>query len=379
MRIKQIGIAMITLALIAGACSKKTEPGAGGDKKAGQTFSIQVDAKKPGQTANVEAIAYFPKEVKVHAGDTLEFGVNWSGAPHTVTFGTIVDAGVAKFDPKVDGEPAELQKIPRMIPMGPGDADPVAVNPCFVETGDPTKDTCKKDQPLLNGKQALYSSGFIADGAKFTVALSKDIAAGTYTYFCTLHRSEMSGKVTVVAAAEKVATPAEVTAEGDAAIEKFIADLGKTQALIKNGGGPGVIFAGSVDPDVKEGFLTEFGPKDTKAKVGGVVKWTVLGPHSVAFNAPQDAVEIMTKAADGWHLNRKLLGPTKSPPAAPSKETGNVVDAGTWNGEGFVNSGFLPGFGPPGYLTWQIKFSKAGTYPFACLIHPDMEGTVTVA
>ena len=60
--------------------------------------------------------------------------------------------------------------------------------------------------------------------------------------------------------------------------------------------------------------------------------------------------------------------------APPGEEEGPPppVDAGTWNGEGFFNSGIMFG----GDFT--LSFSEPGTYEYDCLIHPGMQGTVTV-
>ena len=52
------------------------------------------------------------------------------------------------------------------------------------------------------------------------------------------------------------------------------------------------------------------------------------------------------------------------------------LDAGTWDGEGFVSSGVVFGEGSP--LLYSVTFSRAGTYDYACLIHPRMVGKVTV-
>lgn len=376
---KRIAVSMVLLALAAAACSKKEEAPKGPEA---QTYTVQVDTKKPGQPFNFFATGYFPKELKVHAGDTIDFSLNWSGEPHTVSFGTLIDQGLAKLDPKSDEEPAELKKIPSMLPEGPGDANPVSTNPCFVATGDPTKETCKAEQPAFSGRDAFYSSGFVAPDTRFSVKLAADLAPGTYSYFCTLHRGGMVGKVTVVAASETADTPAEATKTGDEQIAKLVAGLTPAFDQIKNGGGPGVVFAGGFSETLDfegEAGVAVFGPKDLAVKRNALVKWNILGPHTITFNPPQDAVELLVKAADGWHLNPKALGPAGAPPTETTKETGNVGDGGTWNGEGFFSSGLLLGFGPPGYLTWQVKFGKAGTYKYQCNVHPDMEGTVTVS
>jgi hypothetical protein len=59
----------------------------------------------------------------------------------------------------------------------------------------------------------------------------------------------------------------------------------------------------------------------------------------------------------------------------PPKE----VDGGSWNGSGFYNTGLYLSFpAPDQFFSYKLKFTKAGTYSYACLIHPGMEGTVKV-
>ena len=48
------------------------------------------------------------------------------------------------------------------------------------------------------------------------------------------------------------------------------------------------------------------------------------------------------------------------------------VDAGRWNGEGFLSSGAQ--FGG----SYTVTFTRPGVYPYACLIHPRMVGEVVV-
>ena len=48
-----------------------------------QTVEVQVDAS-PADT-QLAFTAYFPSEVTVHPGDTVDFQSNFTGEPHTVT------------------------------------------------------------------------------------------------------------------------------------------------------------------------------------------------------------------------------------------------------------------------------------------------------
>ncbi|MHB8512848.1 MAG: plastocyanin/azurin family copper-binding protein [Actinomycetota bacterium] len=388
--VKRLMVSVIALALIGTACSKKAEtstpPSASGPAGA---YVVQVDAKQSGQAINVGATAFFPSALSVHPGDTVVFKSNFSGEPHSVTFGTLVDQGLATASPREGApEPAALKKIPVMLPTGPGDANPVSVNPCFVASGTLTAASCTTTQPDFNGKYELYNSGFLPGGATFTMKLASDLAPGTYHWFCTLHRASMQGKLTVVSTSQTVPSAADVATQGQNGIEEFIAKLKPFADQASHGMGPGAIFAGGFPPPSAHipGLATQFGPKAATVHVGQLVKWIILGAHTVDF-IPEtgsammsDTTGVMTKGPDGkWHIDLKDFTPKHSPPANPTKQTGNVVNAGTWNGTGDLNSGFLPGFGPPGYLTWEVKFSKKGTYKYHCAVHPGMDGTITVA
>ena len=100
-----------------------------------QSYSVGVDAKN--DTFPIAAVAYYPNELTVHPGDTVDFNSIFSGEPHTVTFGTLVDQGLPKAKPTDTVEPPELLKIPLMLPNGPGDAIQAAAQPCFLASGDP--------------------------------------------------------------------------------------------------------------------------------------------------------------------------------------------------------------------------------------------------
>lgn len=387
MTVRRAAAALLALALIGSACSKKED--AGTDTGKAKSYTVQVDAHTQGGDYGVYASAYFPSEVKVHPGDTVSFKLNWSGEPHSVTFGTLVDEGAAKLDPAAEDEPEAWKKIPSMLPDGPGDAIQSTVNPCFLDSGaPPEKDACTADQqkqPAFTGKQAFYNSGFLSDGSNFSVKFDATIAPGTYNFFCALHRGIMMGKVSVVAAAVEVPAPAEVLKQGNDGVAQISTKLKATFDKSKSGMGPGALFAGTSDPAFFEqkppldAGVTEFLPKTATAKVGAKVKFVPVGAHSVTFNAPQDAVELLVKGPDGaWHMNPKAAGPAQSPPTVPSDKP-VATDAGTWNGTGFLNSGILLGFGPPGSVSWTVTFGKAGTYAFRCVVHPDMEGSITVS
>jgi plastocyanin len=343
-----------------------------------QTFQVSVD----GHTAENKTafLSYFPHELSAHPGDTVAFDLADSGEPHTVTFGTLVDSGIAALPTWTDPntEPPDLAKLPLMLPAGPGDANQVAANPCYIASGDPPADAataCSATaQPAFDGTQSFYNSGWLAPDAPFTVTLSPDLKPGTYHYFCLLHRAGMVGTLTVVDPSTDVKSPGDATAEGETQIAD---DVAKLAPAVQAANAAPTAQAGVFSQDVQEAFSSTFTPDPISIPVGGSVTWLNMGPHTVSFNAPQSATSFRVEAADGTvHLNAAAGAPSGGPGAPPPPPT--LVDAGTWDGTGFLSSGIMVSFPPPPLYQYKVTFSKAGTYKYVCLVHTDMQGTVKV-
>lgn len=362
-----------------------------------ETFTVNVDGDAP--TFNAGFLSYFPKELSVHPGDTVDFKLVDSGEPHTVTLGTLADAGLAAAAAATDpfAPVPELDKLPSLLPEGPGDANQTAATPCFVDSGEPPEnERCPEaEPPPFTGTQTFYNSGWLGAEDIFSVALSPDIEPGTYGFFCLLHGQAMSGEINVVEAETAVKSPEEAAQEGQAQLDEIVAKLQPAvdQAIAATAD---TALAGTGSPEAQEGLATIFGPEDLSIPVGGSVTWTVLGPHTVSFNAPEDAVGIRVEAPDGSvHINEKSVVPANSPGQPPPPEPDpnaspppppdpnapppppTVIDAGAWDGTGFRSSGIILSF-PPELFAYKQTFTTAGTYTYQCLIHPDMEGTVTV-
>lgn len=374
-----------------------TTPAAAGP----QTVGVQVDGKSPSLVASYTA--YFPNEVKARPGDSVKFTSTYGGEPHTVTLGTMVDTALPKAaaaGPNAD-EPPELKKIPALIPDGPGDAVQTVAQPCFLATGDLPAGgaACSKEQqaqPAFDGTQSFFNSGFLPDQATFTVKLANTIKPGVYNYFCTLHRAGMSGKITVVDSGQTVPPPAQVTQEGQSQLNALVQKLQPTETALKAGTLPPFVaqakpdqaLAGGGTQDIQNALVNEFGPPAASVPVGGSLTWTVLGPHTISFNAPASAQNIINKTPDGAvHLNQEAGapagGPGVPPPSGPPPSTNGppppptVVDGGSFDGTSFHSSGIILSF-PPALTAYKLTFQKAGTYNYVCLIHPDMKGTVKV-
>ena len=362
-------------------------------------MTVGVDASS--KTSQVGFTAYFPNEVTLHPGDTVDFESHFNGEPHTVTFGTLVDQGLAKASPTDQEEPAELKKIPPLLPDGPGDAVQASAQPCFLASGDPpASDACSKDQqkqPDFDGTQPYYNSGFVPDGEHFKVTLAKDIKPGTYNWFCALHREGMTGKITVVAADAKAQSADDVKQAGQKQLSDKQDKLKSTIEAVKGGtlppfiptAAPNGVIVGGHSQDVEDAYPVLFGPDKVNVKVGDTVTWTIVGPHTVSFGATEALRTFIAKAPDGSvHVNPDSAAPaggagqpqgpppsgdSNAPPGPPTP-----IDGGSYDGTGLHSSGIVLSF-PPSLFSYSLKFTKAGSYEYVCLVHPDMKGTVNVS
>jgi plastocyanin len=107
-----------------------------------------------------------------------------------------------------------------------------------------------------------------------------------------------------------------------------------------------------------------FMPGEVSIPVGGSVTWNIGSddPHTITFGeGPADV------PPDAWPVE----GFTAPDPATPPPYD---LGTATWEGTGFVNTGILPGKTSKATVT----FPSAGTFPFNCVIHPGMSGTVNV-
>lgn len=408
---------LVVLAVFAMACSSgksstdktATSVAAAATKTAAEstTATVQVDGDADGFDAFM--IHYFPDNVTLHAGDTVKFKLKNSGEPHTVSTGGPIDA-LLKFvydycgpeglkaakcqgqpPPDIDAKFNDLNnKLPSLLPQGPGDANQTAANPCFLTTGAlPDNTACPKaDQPAFDGTQAFYSSGWLSDSNDFVVKLSPDVKPGAYRFICLLHGPEMIETVNVVDKSAKADTADDVKARMGDQLKTYQDALSQPAADLKafkgaDDHGVKVDVQAEADADSIAAGVAEFGPDTISIPLGGTVSWKVNGFHTISFNAGEDAKSLRSVAADGSvHLNQKAGAPAQTtPPEFPPNTGGGgpppdapptVFDGGTWNGDGFLSTG---GFGD---AVFKLTFSKAGTYQYKCLIHDGMEGTVKV-
>ena len=197
MRGWQLLVAAGVLAAVATACE-------GADATGAQSREVLVDYVHDEFAASY--LAYFPRDVTMHPGDTVTFRQEWTGEPHSVTMGTMVDDMMGVITPLLeeyahlpdDEIPPEVfeqfmaatETLPWMLPddVGGGPVNQNVGQPCYLEEGAPPEDLMQpcteeqQEQPPFNGRQSYYNSGFIPyegeQGNTFVVPLADDIEPG---------------------------------------------------------------------------------------------------------------------------------------------------------------------------------------------------------
>jgi plastocyanin len=424
---------VLVVCLFAGLLTSCGDGGGGAASGDGEERSVLVDFRHDEFAAAF--LQYYPEQLKVRPGDTIQFRQAWTGEPHSVTFGKVVDDFIEVFPALEEYESVEaareggvdediidkaVQSYARFPTMTDAfQAVPAGAEPCFVADMDDApifrdvdtdvvdrNATCPKggkEQPAFNGRQALYNSGFIPysgeRGNTFTVPIAEDATPGTYQYYCNYHFVFMGGSVEVVEKGAEIPSQSEVSkqarkeidADAAKALERVRAAEAKRvgdtiRETVEGPEGESVSevtlpLSGRATDDETPAIINEFFPRKFTAKVNEKVTWSLDGSlHTVSFNVPK-YFPIFTVADSGrvrwdpqayeprgWDLDyeARTFGPEEPEPVE--------IDAGRWDGKGgFHSSGaLLPGD------TFSVTFTKPGTYPFACVLHPQMVGTLVV-
>lgn len=179
-------------------------------------------------------------------------------------------------------------------------------------------------------------------------------APGSYSFACLLHRF-MTGTLEVADKDEARAAPDKVA--GKAAEERSAALASATKL-----GEPSPV-AAQEGLTVASGWgdeltaVNKFSPIAAKVKAGERVTWKSTSPyepHTVTFASPFESPE----------------------------EPGTFIPGGVASGaryaSGFAHSGLI-GLQPFPAESFSLVFSKTGTYPYVCVLHPGMVGQVEVS
>lgn len=382
---------VMLLALVAAGCSSEPEK-RGTGRRAPQTIVVEVGAQSAELPTSFPT--YFPNSVRARPGDILLFTSRSTGEPHTVTMGTLVDVALAAAAKtqrtETATEPPEVQRLPRLIAQPSGEVDQAAAEPCFLGPGQiPGNALCAPGpQPPFTGREAFYNSGFLPNGNTFRVELARDMTPGAYGFLSLFHGSRMSGQITVADEGDVVPTAEDVRRVAEEQRTFFVGQLkGAAEAAVATAR-PDQALAGIALPEITDGVVDVFVPKSATVPAGSAMTWTVVGVHTITFNAPDDAGPVLHKGPGGdWQPNPTVVGPAggdvelRVPPrgTAPEQDIAapTVIDAGPWDGMGIRSSGLLVS-SPAERVEYVITFTRPGTYSYRCLIHSDMAGSVRV-
>jgi plastocyanin len=315
-----------------------------------QSYATQVDGPSP-QGQNLQFSAYFPGSVQARPGDTVTFRNRSNQAPHTITFGVAPN--------RSNG--------PRPV-TAQGKFNPAVFGPCVTDsTPSPTLDACPtpsqpgESLPAYAGK-GYWNSGILspdvpgappnpnAPPKEVQIKLDAAIAPGQYIYLCLLH-AFMAGSIEVVDDDADRLAPEAVSQAGRDAFQQAQASA---QEIPEPTAAKGAVTAGWGDKIVA---VNRFSPKKIAVKVGETVAWKLgspYEPHTVTFESP-------------------FQSPEDEGVPAP----GGIPPRGKYAG-GFAHSGI---FGPkPAFPSdsYSLTFTKVGTYPYICVLHPGMTGQVQV-
>ena len=313
LRRKPVALLLIGLLVGGGAYLASS----GGPANAAKTISAYVGGGRDG----IAIEQYFPGEIYVEAGDTVDW-VNPYIEPHTITY------------------------------LHGSDQYPDFESPANVES-----------TAAFDGSQS-FTSGFVVKDAHFSVTFTN---LGKYTFLCLIHPG-MAVDVYVLPPGATVPPqgandPANIAAaESAIAAAQKAADALQVPAATTNADGSKnyTVLTGPALPlDGGPVEVMKFYSPNINIAVGDTVTWedTTFSPHTVTF-IPETL-------------------PAEIDPFTP------VIPSTEFDGTDYVNSGLIgdlpPQFGGPN-TTFSLTFTKAGTYQYICLLHSDqgMVGQIVV-
>jgi plastocyanin len=316
------------------------------------------------------AAQFFPSSVRVHAGDSIRFQITGCPAVNLPRKGQAAPPVAVQSDQLVSG----VKDAAGADFWFNGQARLLANPAVFVGV---------KSGVSYTGAKAIASGMPMGPGAPKPWVV-KFPRTGTFTFTCGLFPGQ-EGRITVVRKSQHVPSVKADRARAHRQMAKAVATL---KALAKKAPPAGnTIVAG---PDAKTGeMLMRFTPAEKTVKVGEPVslEMTPGSREHHTFTFTQDV-----KAAA--KLSENIIGPVPgSAPDGPpiigfdpvqvfrSEAAGTPLtyDATTHGGAGWANTGLLDGTSKSPFASKDsITFTKAGTYTFLCLLHPEMQGKVTV-
>ena len=339
-------------------------------------WQMKVGGEPPDQS--VQADAFFPNEIWINVGDSIQWTFVPKAEVHTVT---LLKPGQER--PLFAGPPVAPPPVGCDAIAGEGVAQASGVS---------------YDGAGVAPSLACVNSGTMADGARFSVKFTK---AGNYKLVCLIH-TDMNGTVHVL--------PAGTTPPYN---RDFYEDEGARQgrALLadsdrRRGNDPGdhAVIAGDGEIVATGGGTqyrasVRFSKQTVYIHEGDSVTWTNLDPtepHTVTFGTepanfvPTSTANLGANAADGT-LTATIVCSTNPCDMAYEPDGDQAYSKTTFLSSGFIAARApdrtVPGLGcatpapcgdaqlPPGTTRITITFPKAGHYYYHCALH-DVDGMV---
>ncbi|MBA2557985.1 MAG: hypothetical protein H0V12_11685 [Chloroflexi bacterium] len=318
------------------------------------TWRVQVGGMSHEEM--IEAMAFFPEEITINAGDRIFF--EFLGF-HTATFS------------------GEQEAPPLIIPEG------TALGTPAVEASDGTRYAVNPAAGFPSGPSAHDGTSYLNSGIPdptmppFVVEFTQP---GTFEYLCLVHPEYM--KARVVVQEQGAERPRDQAAYDQQAAEQLEAIFEQGRALIEqyteegqatptaDGGTVWEVAAGVGEEQAQ---VLRFLPDRLQISAGDTVRWTNHGgtePHTVTFpgeNAPPELILVEPQPAGPplLVLNPEVMEPAGGP---------------SYQGASFANSGWLQEevteF-PEGVEfphIWELTFDAPGEYRYYCALHGGAEG-----
>jgi plastocyanin len=353
--------------------------------------------------------AFFPRFISAHPGDTIVFRQAWTGDPHTVTLGRMVDAAAKPLLPYLKGTKPLRDQPPQDVidafSQLPSFFDPdinqEVAQTCYVASGELPKSTrpCPKaeqrEPAVFHGTETFFNSGFIhfagVGGNRYSLKLANDIKPGEYAFNCVVHGPQMTGTITFAPKSEDIGGQATINAAAHRELDRFakhMRQLHDATAAARKPAGVDIVAGAAPQAASLDSYDDrEFFPSRFETHVGEKVTWliTTEPAHTVSFDVPRYRPVIIVEKNGTVRGNPVTTDPKNGPgypsdaaPPAPSDTYDPpppvTVDVGNYDGTKFLSSG--ASFEGP--MRYSVTFTHRGTYPYACLLHPRMVGEIVV-
>jgi plastocyanin len=319
------------------------------DQTGPTTWTVMVG----GENGSWSFTRFYPENITINVNDTVTFKLN-SYEPHTVFF------------------PKPGENVPEFyIPEGDGSSR-IILNPIVAFSG-PTLNSA-----VTNG-EGIVSSGVLGyrppNPKEYNITFTK---AGTFRYFCGLHRL-MNGTVTVQpVGAPYPKTQAQIDSDAAKLLAADIDAAMKAEAEFGNVSshpGPNGTTIYEVKVGYSNGYIAthRFLPENLTIRSGDSVEWTqneLDDLQTVTFASGSKAPELVLAEPQQKGPPKMVINPDYLAPAGGT----------TYSGKGFYNSGIMWGTSSPipGPNNYSLTFDTPGTYRYISALLRKMTNFITV-